>query len=56
MVAVAVGSGVAVAKNGRETPLQLVHTSTTSVSNIEIGLCIEGLLGLYRIVGFKSML
>jgi hypothetical protein len=56
MVAVAVGSGVEVAKNGRGAPLQLVQTSATTVSNIAIRLCIEGLKGLYRIVGFKSML
>jgi hypothetical protein len=56
MVAVAVGRGVEVAKNDRGAVLQLVQTSATTVSNIVICLCIEGLEGLYRIVGFKSML
>jgi hypothetical protein len=56
MVAVSVGLGVEVAKNDRGAALQLVQTSTITVSNIVICLCIEGLIGLYRIVGFKSML
>jgi hypothetical protein len=56
MVAVAVGCGVAVARNDDKEALQLVQTRTTSVSNVAIGLCMAGLIGLYRIVGFKSML